>query len=92
MTSVIERILAGFQYILPQHLLSRIVYALMRAETPWVKNALIRLITRIAGIEVSEALSPDPADYASFNAWFTRELKPGAREFDLDPSAFITHR
>ena len=89
MKSVIERILAGFQYILPQHFLSRIVYAVMRCETKWVKNGLIGGISRIAGINVSEALSPDPADYASFNAWFTRELKPGARLFDTDPSAFI---
>lgn len=90
MKSVIERILAGFQYILPQHALSRIVYALMRCETTWVKNMLIRLISRIAGINFAEALSSDPADYASFNAWFTRALKPGARTFDPDPKAFLS--
>ena len=90
MKSVIERILAGFQYILPQHFLSRIVYALMRSEVRWVKNLLISLISRIAGINYDEALSPDPADYASFNAWFTRALKPGARTFDTDPAAFLS--
>ena len=90
MKSVIERILAGFQYILPQHFLSRIVYALMRSEITWVKNLLIHLISRIAGINYSEALSPDPADYVSFNAWFTRELKPGVRTFDPDPQAFLS--
>ena len=90
MKSVIERILAGFQYILPQHFLSRIVYALMRSEVTWVKNLLISLISRIAGINYDEALSPDPADYASFNAWFTRALKPGARTFDTDPAAFLS--
>lgn len=90
MKSVIERLLAGFQYILPQHFLSRIVYALMRCEVSWVKNMLIRLISGIAGINYDEALSPDPADYASFNAWFTRELKPGARTFDADPMAFLS--
>jgi len=90
MNSVVERILAGFQYILPQHFLSRIVYALMRSETKWVKNLLISVISRIAGINYNEALSPDPADYASFNAWFTRALKPGAREFDPDPNAFLS--
>jgi phosphatidylserine decarboxylase len=90
MKSVIERLLAGFQYVLPQHFLSRIVYALMRCEITWVKNLLIALITRIAGINVNEAVSPDPADYASFNAWFTRELKPGARTFDPDPQAFLS--
>lgn len=90
MKSIIERLLAGFQYILPQHFLSRIVYVLMRCEVRWVKNMLIRLISRIAGINYDEALSPDPADYASFNAWFTRALKPGARTFDTDPMAFLS--
>ena len=90
MKSVIERVLAGLQYILPQHFLSRIVYALMRSEITWVKNLLIRLISRVAGINYAEALSPDPADYASFNAWFTRALKPGARVFDPDPRAFLS--
>jgi phosphatidylserine decarboxylase len=90
MKSVIERIPAGFQYILPQHFLSRIVYALMRSEVTWLKNLLIGLISRIAGINYDEALSPEPADYASFNAWFTRALKPGARTFDSDPKAFLS--
>ena len=90
MKTFIERILAGFQYILPQHFLSRIVYALMRSEIRWVKNLLIALISRIAGINYDEALSPDPADYVSFDAWFTRALKPGARVFDPDPQAFLS--
>ena len=90
MKSVIERLLAGFQYILPQHFLSRIVYALMRSEIKWLKNLLISFISRIAGINYAEALSPDPADYVSFNAWFTRALKPGARIFDPDPQAFLS--
>ncbi len=90
MKSIIERILAGFQYILPQHFLSRLVYALMRCEIIWVKNLLISLISRIAGINYDEALSPNPVDYASFNAWFTRALKPAARTFDSDPKAFLS--
>lgn len=90
MKSLIERIFAGFQYILPQHFLSRIVYSLMRSEIKWVKNLLIRFISRIAGINYAEALSPDPTDYASFNAWFTRALKPGVRVFDPDPHAFLS--
>ena len=90
MKSILERILAGFQYILPQHFLSRIVYALMRCEIRWLKNFLIWFISRVAGIDVNEALSPDPSDYASFNAWFTRALKPDARTFDTDPQAFLS--
>ncbi len=90
MTTVFERILAGFQYILPQHTLSRMVYAVMRNETVWIKNFLIRAISRIAGIDVEEALSPDPGDYSCFNAWFTRKLQPGARVFDPEPAALLS--
>ncbi len=90
MKTLIEKILAGFQYILPQHFLSRIVYALMRCEARWLKNLLIRTISKLAGINVDEALSTDRNDYASFNAWFTRALKPGARTFDQDPLAFLS--
>jgi phosphatidylserine decarboxylase len=84
-----ERVLTGFQYLLPQHFLSRIVYALMRCEVVWIKNSLIHVISQLAGINYAEALSPEPADYVSFNAWFTRELKPGVRSFDSDPRAFL---
>lgn len=90
MKSVFESLLAGIQYILPQHSLSRIVYALMRIEVTWVKNTLILVISRLAGINRHEAISPDPADYPSFNAWFTRELKPGVRTFDTSPDAFLS--
>ncbi len=90
MKTVIERILTGLQYLLPQHPLSRVVYLLMRCETTWVKNLLIRLISRLAGINRDEALSPDKNDYASFNAWFTRQLKHGVRLFDPDPAAFLS--
>ena len=90
MNTLVERILAGIQYVLPQHFLSRIVYALMRCEITWVKNTLIRIISRIAGINRDEALSPHMEDYASFNAWFTRALKPGARTFDDNPGAFLS--
>lgn len=89
MKMAFERILAGLQYILPQHTLSRMVYALMRNETVWLKNFLIKTISRIAGINVDEALSAEVDDYRCFNAWFTRELKPGAREFDPNPSALL---
>jgi phosphatidylserine decarboxylase len=90
MSTLIERILASIQYLLPQHFLSRIVYVLMRCETKWVKNTLIQLISGLAGINRDEALSPDRHDYASFNAWFTRALKPGARIFDADPQSFLS--
>ena len=86
---VFERLLAGIQHLLPQHLLSRTVHAFMRIEVRWIKNLQIRVMTRLAGIDAGEALSSDPADYPCFNAWFTRELKPGARHYDDAPEALL---
>lgn len=89
MSTIVERVLACIQYLLPQHFLSRIVYILMRCENKLVKNTLIQLISGLVGINRDEALSPDMRDYANFNTWFTRALKPGARTFDADPQAFL---
>ena len=85
-----ERVLTGFQYVLPQHFLSRIVYAVMRCEVTWIKNLLIRVISQLAGINYAEALSPKREYYVSFNAWFTRALKPGVRSFDTDPESILS--
>ncbi len=89
MKTVIEKIMTGLQYILPHHLLSRLVYVVMHCEFAGVKNLLIRVISHLAGINNDEALSSDLAHYASFNAWFTRELKPDARVFSKAPAALL---
>lgn len=42
-------------------------------------TAVIRWFIKRYKVNMSEALNPDPAAYTSFNAFFTRELQPGAR-------------
>jgi len=37
------------QYLLPHHLLCRIVYALTRARATWLKNLLISVFMRATG-------------------------------------------
>lgn len=87
---MIEALAAGIQRFLPQHALSAGVYRLMRCRTRWVKNGLIRGIGRAAGVNFDEAKSANPGDYACFNDFFTRELKPGARPLDPDPLALLS--
>jgi phosphatidylserine decarboxylase len=41
-------------------------------------------------VDWEEAKSPLAGDYPDFNAFFTRELRAGARPFDPDPSALIS--
>lgn len=68
-------------------MLSRIVYwATRRTWPPW-KNFLIRRIVARYAVDMSEALQPDPLAYPSFNAFFTRALKAGARALPTDAQA-----
>jgi phosphatidylserine decarboxylase len=75
----------ALQYLLPQHLLCRIAYALTRCETAWIKNLLIRRFVRAYRPAMDDALEPEPMRYPSFNAFFTRALRAGARSFEPDP-------
>jgi phosphatidylserine decarboxylase len=68
-----------FQHLLPQHALSRLVLRATRIRAVWFKNALIRGFLKLYTIDMSDALQPDPLAYGSFNEFFTRALKPGAR-------------
>ena len=67
------------QYLLPKRALT--VYAGWRASRRWgVRTTqLIRGFVDKYGVDMSEAADPDIAHYASFNEFFTRALKPGAR-------------
>jgi len=68
-----------FQYLVPQHLLSRLTGKLANAETPWLKNLLIRKFIRRYGVNMAEALDSTPEAYATFNDFFTRALQDNAR-------------
>ncbi len=74
------------QYLLPQHLLSRLVGKLAQTRIFWLKNLLIERFIKQYGVDMSEALYEDHRDYENFNSFFTRELKPGAREIANDPN------
>jgi phosphatidylserine decarboxylase len=77
------------QYLLPHRLLSRIVFKATRwTWKPW-KNFLIGQITRRFNVDLKEAVQQDPSAYPHFNAFFTRELKPGARPVDAEPAAML---
>lgn len=87
---IFEKLLCGIQYLLPHRLLSRLVHACMRIRISPIKNLQIWIVGGLAGVNWEEAISEDAADYATFNAFFTRELKKGARPQDPDPAAFTS--
>jgi phosphatidylserine decarboxylase len=46
-------------------------------------------VVRRFGVDLSEAAEPDATAYPSFNAFFTRALRPDARAPDPDPCAIL---
>ena len=46
-------------------------------------------MTRRFGVDLGEAAQSDPAAYPTFNAFFTRALRPDARVPDPDPAAIL---
>ena len=67
------------QYLTPHHLLSRL--AGKTANCPWsfIKAPFIRWFIQRYQVDMTQALEPDPAAYATFNAFFTRALRADAR-------------
>ncbi len=69
-----------FQRAAPKLWLTRCAGRLASCRQAWVAQPLIRSYARWYGIDLNEALHPDPKAYDSFNAFFTRALPPGARK------------
>ena len=83
----IGRLFVWLQHVLPQHALSRLILRATRVRSPWFKNRLVRGFLRLYPVDMSEALQAEPSSFASFNEFFTRALKPGARSIDPDPNS-----
>ena len=67
------------QYLLPKQALTSLAGRLANAEAGGTTTALIRRFIDRYGVNMAEAAEPDPAAYPTFNAFFTRALRPGAR-------------
>lgn len=84
------KLFALSQYLLPHHLLSRLVGYLAECRITWLKNILITQFIKRFKVDMSEAEQPNPKAYAHFNDFFTRPLKEGARDWAQDPKALAS--
>ncbi|HLF66957.1 MAG TPA: archaetidylserine decarboxylase, partial [Gammaproteobacteria bacterium] len=78
------------QYILPQHLLSRLFGKLLQSKNVWVKNTLIKMFIAHFKVNMDEVCDPHPNDYACFNDFFIRTLKKDARPIASAPDAMAS--
>lgn len=76
---IADRLAALPQYLLPKLALTRLLGRLADARGGRATTAVIRAFVGRYGVAMAEAERPDPAAYATFNEFFTRALRPGAR-------------
>ncbi|MFT4242296.1 MAG: archaetidylserine decarboxylase [Acidovorax sp.] len=67
------------QYLLPKQALTALAGKLASLQGGSLTTAAIRRFVARYSVHMAEAANPDIASYATFNDFFTRALKPGAR-------------
>ena len=67
------------QYLLPKQALTAFAGWVASRERGWVTTEIIRRFVARYQVNMDEALDSDITSYRSFNDFFTRALKPGAR-------------
>jgi phosphatidylserine decarboxylase len=76
---VSDRLAVLPQYLLPKQALTALAGAFARRELGGLTTAAIRRFVARYGVDMAEAAESNIAAYESFNAFFTRPLKDGAR-------------
>ena len=88
---MLDKLFVLSQYLTPQLTVSRLAGRLADMDSsPAMKNRVVHWFIERYGVDMSEALEPDPDAYPSFNAFFTRELKPGLRPVDTRESVLVS--
>ncbi len=87
---MIDKLKVNLQYWLPQHGLTRLVGKIASAKLGNVTTAVIKSFIKQYKVDMDEALHSDPAHFKTFNEFFVRELKPGARSI-VESESVITH-
>ena len=75
------------QYLMPKLAMTRLAGLVASAEWGTVTTWVIKRFVKRYNVNMSEAAHADPAHYKSFNEFFTRPLKDGARP--LASSAWV---
>ncbi|MGH1372455.1 MAG: archaetidylserine decarboxylase [Cellvibrionaceae bacterium] len=84
-----DTLFIAFQYVVPQHALSRFAGWIANTSIGWIKNPITRWFVKQYDINMDEAAETDPCAYDSFNDFFTRALKADARPICEDKNAIV---
>jgi phosphatidylserine decarboxylase len=76
------------QYLLPKQALTRLAGWVAGAQWGGLTTAIIRAFVKRYQVNMAEAAQPNPAEYATFNDFFTRPLRRDARP--LAPATWVS--
>ena len=74
-----ERLAVAPQYLMPKQAMTALAGVVANWRGGANTTGIIRRFVARYGVNMAEAAEPDIAKYATFNDFFTRALKPGAR-------------
>ncbi len=81
--SVSDRLKVLPQYVLPKQLLTQLAGKAASAQGGALTTSVIRWFVKRYGVNMNEAANPDISAYPTFNEFFTRPLRAGARPFAI---------
>lgn len=87
---MLARLFVVLQYLLPRYWLTSIIYRLARIRNVAVKDFLMTRFIRLYSVDIDEVKLDVPADFATFNDFFIRELESGARPIDADSAVIVS--
>jgi len=72
------------QYLLPKRQVTRWAGSVATSRAAWTRRLIPWFIARY-GVDMTDAVDPDPLHYATFNDFFTRALHPDSRPIAATP-------
>jgi phosphatidylserine decarboxylase len=82
-----QRAKVAFQYIMPQLYLTQLAGWFAQQKWDAVTHFVIKVFAKKYNVDMSEAKKENFSNYESFNQFFIRELKDGARKINENPTA-----
>lgn len=85
----LDKLKALALYPLPHHWVSRVIFHATRLRLPFI-GSVIRWFIKQFDVDMQDSLESDIGKFDTFNAFFTRQLKPEARPLPADPVSIVS--
>ena len=85
-----DKLFIWFQYLVPQHFISRIIGFFADHHWPWLTDAIIAWFARRYQVAMADAENTDLKSYRTFNEFFTRPLKADSRPMPADGATWVS--